>query len=379
MKIGIDARFAVRTPRRGIGTYSVNLLRKLILMDPSSEFVLYVDRVDIDGVLPSAPNVKIKCLWPSIYPLWEQFALPIAVYNDSIELLHTLGNTSPLFLPSRTRLVISLMDVMFLQSGEFIPRSTTLYQAAGRFYRASVAPRNANRSSAIITISDFSRNDILKLIPKVSRQKIVSIPLACDPCFTLMKQDTSNMSSRAFLLCLGANDARKNTFRIVKAYLNALKSCGLEHDLIICGYKNWEGSPSHRLVKKMRAETRVKCLPFVNIEDLRALYQQASGFLYVSLYEGFGIPLLEAFSMGCPVIASDTTSIPEVAGDAVLYVDPLNYFDIEKAIIQLCSSTLLQDDLKVRGRLRAKQFSWERTASETLTLYQKVYRVSESF
>jgi glycosyltransferase involved in cell wall biosynthesis len=379
MKVGIDARFAVRKPRRGIGTYSIHLLKELIALDQINEFILYVDRDDFDDVLPAAPNVKVRRLWPSFYPLWEQVSLPLAAYRDELDVLHNLGNTAPLYLPSTTRLVLSLMDVMFLQSSDLIPKPSTFYQRAGRLYRALVSPVNALRSHAVITISEFSRNDILERIPDLSPQRVIPIHIACDPTFSTAKQLRSYITDRPFLLCLGANDPRKNTLRIVEAYIHALNSRGLEHDLVITGYANWEGSPVHCLVKKSRTETRVKFLSFVSVEDLSALYQQATALLYVSLYEGFGIPILEAFAAGCPVIASNTTSIPEVAGDAAIYVDPTNLSEIEEAVVRLCNDPALQYQLKARGQRRAKQFSWGKTAGETLAVYRRVSSINEGF
>lgn len=377
MRIAIDARFAVRKPRRGIGTYSLHLLMSMVTLASHIDFVLYIDCDDVDGVLPKMPNVRIRRLWPSIYPLWEQFVLPWAAQRDEIDLLHTLGNTAPLWLPSRTKLVLSLMDVMFLQSGEFIPKPTTLYQRAGRLYRAWVSPVNARRSQAVITISDFSRRDILELISDLSPQKVVPIHLACDPIFSIANQSESNIADRPFLLCLGANDPRKNTLRIVQAYLRALNNHGLVHNLVISGYTNWDGSPAHRLVQEARAESRVKFLSFVSVEDLASLYQHATALLYISLYEGFGIPILEAFVSGCPVIASNITSIPEVGGDAAIYVDPTNASEIEDAVVRLCNDPLLQSQLKIRGLMRAKQFSWEKAAGETLAVYGRVLDLSD--
>ena len=371
MKIGIDARFAVRQPRRGIGTYSLHLLRELVKRDSQINFVLYVDRDDVGGVLPSAPNVQVHRLWPSAYPIWEQFSLPLAVKRDDLDLLHTLGNTAPLWLPARTQLVLSLMDVMFLQSGAFIPTPTTLYQRAGRLYRACVAPANARRSKAVITISDFSRQDILQMISGLPPQKVVPIHLACDPKFALTNHPTSNFSNRPFLLCLGAEDPRKNTLRIVEAYLSALQNQSIDTDLVITGYANWQDSPAHRLVNAAGFDEKVKFLSFISIEQLVSLYQQATAFLYLSLYEGFGIPILEAYACGCPVIASNTTSIPEVGGDAAIYIDPTDVSAIEEAITRLCNDPVLQSDLRSKGLERAKHFSWMKVADETLNVYQR--------
>ena len=372
MKIGIDARFAVRQPRRGIGTYSLHLLRELVKRDLTINFVLYIDRDDIEGVLPSAPNVQVRCLWPSAYPLWEQFSLPVAVKRDKLDLLHTLGNTAPLWLPISTKLVLSLMDVMFLQSGEFIPTPTTLYQRVGRLYRSCVAPAAARRSQAVITISDFSRKDILQMISGLPPQKVVPIHLACDPKFALTNRPVSTSFNRPFLLCLGAEDPRKNTFRIVEAYLSALHNQSIDTDLVVAGYANWQDSPVHRLVNAAGFNEKVKFLSFVPIEQLVSLYQQATAFIYLSLYEGFGIPVLEAYASACPVIASNTTSIPEVGDDAAIYVDPTDVSAIEGAITRLCNDPLLQSELKSKGLDRAKHFTWMKVACETLNVYQSV-------
>jgi glycosyltransferase involved in cell wall biosynthesis len=132
-------------------------------------------------------------------------------------------------------------------------------------------------------------------------------------------------------------------------------------------------------VQKAQAETRVKFLSFVSVEDLTTLYKQATALLYISLYEGFGIPILEAFVSGCPVIASSTTSIPEVGGDAAIYVNPANPYEIEEAVVRLCNNQLLQSQLKIKGQMRAKQFNWAKTASETLTVYRRVFTRNEGF
>lgn len=374
MKVGIDARFAVRKPRRGIGTYSVNLLNAIANLDEQIEFILYTDRDDVEGVLPVAANISVRRLWPSSYPLWEQLALPVAARLDRLDLLHTLGNTAPLLLPKRTMLVLSLMDVMFLQSGEFVPKPRTLYQKLGRIYRALVAPFNARRASSIITISDFSKQDILKLINGLSPKSVVTMHLACDHRFAVAELSSYMGSKRPFFLCLGAEDPRKNTLRIVQGYLNALKNFEIEHDLVVGGYENWEGSPSHLLVKAASAESRVKFLSFISIEELIELYCNATCFLYISLYEGFGIPILEAFSCGCPVVASNVTSMPEVGGDAAVYVDPRSVAEIEHAIVSLSGNCTLRSDLTLRGFKQVERFNWEKVARETLSVYHRVLR-----
>ena len=375
-KVGIDARFITRRPRRGIGNYSLNLVNELVRLDSSIDFILYIDEPDIEGLLPHLPNVQIRQLWPSVYPLWENIALPIAANQDKLDLLHCLGNTGPFLMPPSVQLVLSIMDVMFLQTGEFVPTPTTRYQAWGRLYRAFSVPFVSRQANKIITISDFSRKDITHLISGVALDKMCVTHLSCDPIFLDSDVATDNkIISEAlinpYILCLGAEDPRKNTLRFVQAYLNLLKNGKTSENLIVSGYSNWEKSASFEAVRAVGAEHKVKFLEFVTIEDLSLLYHKATVFAYPSLYEGFGIPILEAFSSGCPVMASNVTSIPEVGGDAALYFDPLSVSAMEAALLRLIRNPELRQEFIARGYERARKFTWAETARKTMAVYRE--------
>ena len=377
MKVGIDARFVTRLPRRGIGNYSLNLINELVKLEPTIEYTLYIAEPDIENILPNLSNVKVRQLWPSIYPIWENIALPIAVHNDQLDVLHCLANTAPIFLPSRVRLVLSIMDVMFLQTGEFLPRPTTRYQKWGRIYRALLVPFVARLASKIVTISEFSKKDFLHLVPRVDADLISVTHLSCDPVFINELDNFDEPTSRIagiihvpFILCLGANDPRKNTLQLVHAYLRLLIQHNIPENLVISGYADWEKSESYLVVKEAGAEARVKFLDFITIDELAMLYRKAVVFVYPSVYEGFGIPILEAFSSGCPVIASNVTSIPEVGGDAALYFDPRSEDQITNTLHLVLSNSLLRRQLEEKGHVRAKQFSWSETARKTLAVYK---------
>lgn len=378
LRIGIDARFITRQPRRGIGNYSLNLLRALAKTDQSIDFVVYISYPDLEDIIPRAFNIEIRNLGRLPYPFWEQIVLPIAAYRDKLDVLHSLGNTAPIWLPRNTRLVLSLMDVMFLQTNEQVPMPTNFYQRLGRLYRSWVAPQAARMSDQLITISEFSKQDILGLIPGIEPNKISSIHLSCDQSYTEKWVLADDMPSTPFLLCLGAEDPRKNTILIVEAYLRALKLGELEHNLVVCGYANWSGSPAHRLVQAAGADDRVQFCSFIDGDALSKLYCGATALLYISLYEGFGFPVLEAFNCGCPVIASNTTSIPEVAGDAAIYVDPTDVLAVTEAIVLICKDRDLRQVLKGRGISQSQQFDWARTADKTLDVYREAIQQSSS-
>jgi glycosyltransferase involved in cell wall biosynthesis len=382
MKIGIDARFITRHPRRGIGNYSLNLVNELVRLDTANEYLLYINKPDTEGVLPCAPNVTVRQLSFPFYPFWENIILPLAAYRDHVDILHCLGNTAPLYLPPNIKLVLSLMDVMFLQRGEFVPKPVNRYQSFGRIYRAFVVPRCARAAESIITISNFSRNDIIELIDGLEPSHISVTWLSCDPIFSgahaKSTAGTMQFGSRPYIFTLGAEDPRKNTLKLVKAYLSLLQKQGINEDLVISGYANWQESEAYRLVTSAAAEDRVHFLDFISIEELAARYRNATLFVYPSLYEGFGIPLLEAFSSGCPVIASNLTSIPEVGGEAALYVDPRSQNDIEQAIYSLIRDNQLKQTLISKGYARVKQFSWAETARKTLEIYKTCMRSTEA-
>jgi glycosyltransferase involved in cell wall biosynthesis len=384
LKIGIDCRFVTRQPRRGIGNYSLNLVIALVKLDPTIEYILYIAEPDVEGILPNLSNVTVRQLWPSIYPIWENVALPFAAHNDQLDVLHCLGNTAPIFVSSRVRLVLSIMDVMFLQTGEFLPRPTTRYQKFGRLYRALLVPFVARLANKIITISEFSKKDILDLVSGVDEDQISVTHLSCDLIFLNESIGAGNSAGRIaetihdpFVFCLGANDPRKNTVCLVRAYLRLLKQNNIPENLVISGYANWEKSESYRVVKEAGAESRVKFLDFITIDELAMLYRNAVVFVYPSLYEGFGIPILEAFSSGCPVIASNVTSIPEVGGDAALYFDPRSEDQIAKSLQSVLIDSALRETLKEKGRVRAKQFSWSETARKTLAVYKACLNESD--
>lgn len=379
MRIGINAHFVTRLPRRGIGTYSLNLIRKIVVIHLDIEFYLYIRHPDLESVLPVGPNVWIRQLAAPLDPLWEQVVLPLAALRDRVDILHSLGNTGPLFLSSHICQVLSLMDVMFLQSGEFVPKPVTMYQRIGRWYRTIVSPRCSRNAAAVITISNFSKRDINQFIPGLDPSRLTVTHLACDPSFTDMGaataiDDQSTLGSRPkepFILCLGADDPRKNTLRMVRAYLKLLRENDVAEKLVIAGYKNWENSLAFEEVLQAGATDKVKFLFFVPMSELVSLYRHATLFAYPSLYEGFGIPILEAFNTGCPVVASGTTSIPEVGGDAALYIDPESVEELAAAMLRVIVDPELRAAMIAKGRVRAMQFGWDRVANQTIDVYRR--------
>lgn len=135
MRIGIDSRFVTRKPLRGIGNYSLNLIKELVSLDSTTEFFLYIADPDVDNLLPVAPNVTVRLISPSLYPIWEQICLPYVAARDNLDVLHCLGMTGPLLLSAKIKLVVSLHDVIFMKDSESLPKPKSMYQKFGRLYR----------------------------------------------------------------------------------------------------------------------------------------------------------------------------------------------------------------------------------------------------
>jgi glycosyltransferase involved in cell wall biosynthesis len=377
MIIGIDGNFVTRLPRRGIGTYSLNFIISIVNEFPDDFFIVYLRHPDNENLFPKADNLKIRRLWGLNDIFWEQVMLPLAAFKDKIDILHSLGNTSPLIMFSKTRRVLSVMDVIFLKSGGLVPKPTSLYQQVGRIYRSIVFPLCSKFVDAIITISDFSKSDIKSVISNLEDEKVNVIYLACDPVFKNPCSDNISLSiieasKDGYFLALGAEDPRKNTLRLVRVFLDLIKNNHINSKLLICGYKRYEMSEAYRLVRNSGLDSYIVFLPFVSNKDLSYLYSHAIAFIYPSLYEGFGIPLVEAFYSGCPVVASSTTSIPEVCGHAAIYFEPNDDSSITAAIMRIFSDEKLRKEIISKGFHRALKYSWELNAIQTYQIYRRV-------
>jgi glycosyltransferase involved in cell wall biosynthesis len=378
-KIGIDARFCTQLPRRGIGNYSVHLVNSLVRQFPDFEFYLYISQPDTDNILPNTENVNIVHLKPSLYPVWESIALPLALLRDDINLLHCLANTAPFYLPKHIKLVLSVMDVMYLINDKNIPTPTNLYQQIGRIYRQLNVPIVAKRADAIITISEYSKNDIIGQINGIDRDRLYVTYLSCDDVY---KNRISNVPSfkipEKFILALGARDPRKNTYNLILSYLDLCERTPDLPNLLVVGYENWGSSNCADHISSHPFGYKIISMPYVSKEDLAILYTKAEFFIYPTLYEGFGIPILEAFSCHCAVLASNLSCLPEIVSDAAYLFDPTNNEKISEAINFAFRNPHLMNKLRGKGADRAKQFNWELAAKKTGEIYSQFVHCLDS-
>lgn len=360
LRLGIDARAATEVPA-GKGRYVRELLRALAGRDDPRAYVLYA-REPWDEPLDERFS-------------WRLFRLPDALWHARAALdagrrcdafLATASYLTPWFLRIPTVLVVH--DLIAFQEGIDANRRAALIE------RLTIR-RALGRATVIICDSDATRRDLLRLAPKVEVKASV-VQLAANPTFARVRDEADldevrrrHGLSRRFVLCTGTIEPRKNLMRVLEAFARLPVDLRSAYDLVLVGPRGWEFDEI-----LSSAEGTARVLGRISDEDLAALYQACEVFCFVSLYEGFGLPLLEAMSAGAPSITSSVSSLPEVGSDAVRYVDPSSVDDIATALSELLASREERARLGELARLRAADFSWAKTAAETLEQLTRVAR-----
>ncbi|MBK5273823.1 MAG: glycosyltransferase family 4 protein [Desulfuromonadales bacterium] len=366
MKIGITSAF-FRNYRAGTWVYTNSLLQAFDGLADSSNRFHTIDFLD-------QPVAGLRTIEHTVYPLptdmlvkivWPNLVLPRRAARDSFDIIHATTHYGT-FIPCCYKNVITVTDVSPLLHPETHGRGQVMYHR-------HILPQVLKRADAIVTISHSSKKDIVSCC-RVAEEKVHVIHLGVDGRF-VPNAAGENAFARTlperYILNIGTLEARKNLPRLLEAYAIA-RGKGLPHKLLIGGARGWQLSDLAGIVEKYKLENDVVFLGFVEDADLPALYSGAEFFVYPSIYEGFGMPILEAMACGTPVITSNCSSMPEVAGDAALLVDPLDVNDLAARMLELAGSGELRRSLREKGVERTALFSWEKTARETLAVYEAV-------
>lgn len=368
MRIAIDAHM-VGTRGTGNETYVVNLSKALASIDTTNEYRLYTyNPALLPGELLRPSNFSALRVRPALSAIRIPLSMPFLSWKDGHDLLH-VNYIAPPMCPCHT--VVTIHDISYEFFPEFFsPRDRTLL--------STFVPVSAKRASKIITVSNNTKQDIIERYG-VDEDSIVVTHEAADPAFAQITDERLLRRVRDeygisddFLLAVGNLQPRKNLPRLVEAFADLIQSGAIRHQLVIAGQAFWRESEIIDLVEDKHLQDHVVFTGYVPREDLVLLYNAATLFLYPSLYEGFGLPPLEAMACGTPVITSNCSSLPEVVGDAALLIDPRDTEQLAQAVAKALSSDELRRELSLRGLERAKSFSWERTARETLSVYEEV-------
>jgi glycosyltransferase involved in cell wall biosynthesis len=374
MRIGIEVQRLFRKQKFGIETSSLQLIKKLQQRYPECQFVIYAKDDHDKECLKHSGNVISKTLSGKLFFDFEQVFLPIAAKVDQVDLLHCTGNTTPYF--SSVPVVQTLHDVIFMDP---ISTRDTLYQQVGNYYRRKVVPMVTPRSNAVITVSHYEKKRILERI-RIDENKIKVIYNGIDETRFKVNNDTSNLVEikeryklpQKFILFLGNTSARKNGLRVIEAYAKYASQTENPLPIVTPGLPSAFISDHLAYINQVDKYKLFISPGYVRDEDLSMLYSLSTVFLYPSLSEGFGMPLVEAMACGAPVISSNTSCLPEIAGNAAVLVEPTNVDAITEAIIELTTNETLRLDKITDGLVNARRFSWDRTADQVFEVYERV-------
>ncbi len=372
MRIALDYTPAIEQ-RGGIGRYVRELVAALAYLDGESDYRLFTAGASRDA-LPAPPNVNFQWRPCPLTPGWlariwhrARLPLPVEAFTGRVDLFHATDFVLPPTLPA-TRTLLTVHDLSFVR----VPEAAS---PALKAYLDAVVPRSVARADHVLADSRASKADLIELYGTPG-DKITVLLSGVDTRFQKVTDQEALTACRrkygldclTYLLSVGTVQPRKNYSRVIEA-VAAVREQGHDLHYAIAGGKGWLEDEMQRTIARLGADEYVHLLGLVADEDLPALYSEARALIMASLYEGFGLPVLEAFACGAPVICSNISSLPEVAGEAALLVDPYDGSAICDAILTLENDAALQGRLVEAGYQQAAQFTWEKSARQLHSIY----------
>lgn len=370
-RVGIDARF-YGPVGKGLGRYVKEVIDRVLLMDDKNEYVIFLSPENFDYFV--SPNKRIKKVLTNVrwYTLKEQILMPLIYWREKIDLLHIPHFNVPLLCP--VKFVVTIHDLILTKYST--ERATTLgpilYYLKNLGYRIGIYLA-IKRAKKIIAVSEFTKRDIMEQF-KVRSEKIA---VTYEGVFkTNKEQNIADKKiilgyniDKPYLLYVGNAYPHKNLEGLIKI-MPKLREKFSDISLVLVGKEDYFYKRAKQYARKIIKKENFIIFPgFVPDKDLQILYKYALAYIFPSLYEGFGLPPLEAMSAGCPVISSDKTSMPEILGSAAYYFNPEKEDEFLAAIIKVVSDDRLKEDLRKRGYERIKRYSWDECAKKTLKIY----------
>ena len=382
MRIAIDYTAAIRQSA-GIGNYVRKLVDAMLEQDTSNQYTLLTSgRPTRERPFPTADNVRGRSIFiPDRYLniIWYRWRLPLyaTYFSGQVDIYHGPDFALPP-IGKTLRKVVTVHDLAFLEHPEYAVPSLAAYLK-------KVVPEAVAAADVVCTVSqEVSRT--LRAHFQTPREKLVVIPNGVSPHFRRITDPVLLGATHhkfglkhPLVLSVGTLEPRKNHIGLIKAFYQAQKKKRGPAMLALAGAKGWLYEETQRLVEELKLEKKVRFLGRVSDLELVTLYSLADVFAFPSFVEGFGVPPLEAMACGAPIITSNTSSLPEVVGDAALLINPHNTGELSGAIIRILENKQLQEELRQKGYERVKEYTWSASAHKMLSVYQKLYAGVTSF
>lgn len=349
----------------------INVLKKI---DKKNEYIFYVENT-YNNDLGSLPNnfhivrTSINANLPLLNILWHTFILPVRIMKDKVDILHLPSHSLSLLFKVKPT-ILTIHDLTEYRLKNHYSKSRILY-------RKVMLPISSKLADKIITISEYTKEEIIRIF-KIRPQKILVVYDAANSRYKPIDKAQCKEFLRKkykigfpFILYVGQiQHPNKNIVRLLRAFSKIKSDFRVTHKLVLVGKSHSSANIVYQTVDELHLNKDVFFTGYIPDEDLPYFYNAASLFVYPSLYEGFGIPVTEAMACGCPVIASDTSSLPEVAGDAGILIDPNNIDEIAKAIIEVLNNSIKREEMIQKGFKQIKKFSWEDSAKKYIEIYE---------
>ncbi len=371
-RIGIDARLFGTAQAVGIGRYTEELIRYLIELDKDNQYHIFLSASATSGFPIYAPNLSKTGVNFSHYTYGEQFVYPSIIKRTNLDLIHYTNFNSPVFftdVPS----VVTIHDLTLW----FFPGRRQRSWFRRMVYRW-VIKKTCQNAKHIIAITKNTKRDVVELL-NIDPDKITVIYEAVPKQFKIIKDEAAinklkhkfNISYPHFVY-VGQWRDHKNVIRMIRAFSLVRRRYGLDYQLVMVGKIDKQYPEVQAVIKELNLEESIILTGYIPDSDLPYLYNGAELFVWPSLYEGFGLPPLEAMACGVPVVASRASCMPEVLGDAAHYFDPLNVEEMAKSMAEVAQSYALKRELKLKGLQQVKRYSFDKSAKQTHQVYQKI-------
>ena len=374
MRIAINARFLLPGKIEGIGRVSYELIKRFVREHPKDQFLLIFDR-DTEDQYDFGPNVEKTILFPParhplLFILWFEISLFNCIKKWKADIFYSPDGFC--CLRSKVPTVITCHDLAYLH----YPKQISLIE---KWYYQFFVPRFLAKAEATICVSKATKDDVIRHFPSV-KEKTYSIsngPTLRN--YDIVLENTGHKpvtDGLPYFLYVGAIHPRKNIVNLIKAFSLFKTKYGCPHTLIITGRNAWQTQEVNKAFKESKFQSHINFTGYLSEYDLWSVLKGSDLFLYLSLFEGFGLPILEAFSAEIPVITSNRSSMPEVAGNAAILVDPMNLEMIADAMYEVVSDKNLKQELIKSGLEQLKKFNWDQSAQDYWKIFQTVIQKS---